>query len=168
MRAENMLETRGVLRFNRAMFVDRAAKTLTFKVTVRGERVVEWFRSVAKAIGATSAPDDPGELLMLPLTLRDVKGWQVEFHLYATTSTFPGPRLLTLKSADAVVELFEGVSESARAARVASLSQDLTAFGYDPETFPRFEHTDPAEEPMELVKKVSRRLLADAREQLDS
>ena len=159
------------------MFVDRSGKALNFKVTVRGERAAEWLRSVAAAIGAP-APDDAGELLMLPLVLSDVKGWQVEFHLYATTSTLPGPRLLTLKSADAVVELFDGVSASARAERVASLSRDLSAFGYDAETFPRFavstepvagfEQTAASEGPMVLVKKVSRRLLVDAREQLES
>lgn len=160
------------------MFVDHQGKALTFKVTVRGERVDAWFRSVAKAVGITSAPDEAGELLMLPLSLGDVKGWQVEFHFYATTSSFPGARLLTLKSADAVVELFDGVSAPARAARVVSLSQDLGTFGYDAEMFPRFaasaepvagfDHSDPAEGPMALVKKVSRRLLADAREQLGS
>lgn len=114
---------------------------------------------------------------MLPLSLGKVKGWQVEFHLYATTSPFPGQRLLTLKSADAVVELLDGVSAPARAARVASLNEDLGAFGYDAEAFPRFavsampvagfDHTDPAEGPMVVLKKVSRRLLADAREQLE-
>lgn len=161
-----------------AMFIDRKAKALTFKVTIRGEGVAAWLESVAAAIGVKGSPNQGGEMLMLPLSLGDVKGWQVEFHLYATTSTFPGARLLTLKSADAVVELFEGVSATTRAARVTSLRQDLENFGYDAESFPRFaacaepvegfDHTAPSEGAMALVKKVSRRLLAEAREQLDS
>lgn len=160
------------------MFIDRDEKQLNFKVAVRGAPVVGWLRTLASVIGA---PDDPesepgGGLFMLPLALGAVRGWKVEFHFHATTSALPGPRLLTLKSADAVVELFEGIDASTRAKRIAELNEALEDFGYEPATFPRFasfaeavdgfDHTDPAEGPMALVKKVSRRLILEAKEHL--
>jgi hypothetical protein len=159
------------------MFLDPDGREVRSKVTLRGDpgAVLAFVTAVAAAIGVGEDPasEGEGEMLILPLKMGVIDGAEFELHLYAALSPFPGWRMLILRRADAVIELFDGVAPEARAERIRVLATELEEQGYAPAKFPRFavsnepvdgfDVTSPAEGPLVVMQKVGKRVVQEFR-----
>jgi hypothetical protein len=92
--------------YENPMFLDRAERSVHFKVYVASadDSAVRFIEAVARELGFPPGGHGAGQVVMLPVSLTSVPGWQAELHLYTVTVPSPvGARILALKGSDGVL-----------------------------------------------------------------